>query len=181
MSNVVNIQRDSFWTTLKDTDEVAFSTESLISGGSLKVNGDSTVYDDKISVRPAHDTVPVVTAGTSWEAIGGYLSPGYDDNTPYRVKLNMNSVNFVGGIAVGYAPASITGTDDVIDPVAVFHVQNNFDEVLMLPHLESGDTYYGRAICFAFFITYNTGAYGSGALSVQKLSVKPPTMLLSTS
>ena len=171
--SIVNIDRDGFWSTLHAADEIAFSTEGLISAGSIKLNSDGTVYDEYGTARADHDTVPTVTAA-NWRAVGCLMTPPQDETVPYRVKVNANSTNFVAHLGIGYAPASPTGSDDVISDVAVFHVQNELDGLFMIPALDSGHADYGKALAFCYIITYNTGAYGVGGISVQRLGTAPP-------
>ena len=174
MTTLTNLDRDCFHTTLKDTDELSFSTQSLISGGSVLLNSTGSVNDVFGSARSDHTTIPAVTAG-NWRAIGVLMEEPLQDRVPYRVKLYTNSASGIVHLGIGYAPSSPTGSDDTIDPVAQFSVTNNYlDEIFLIPALDSGDGDYGKALAFCGMITYNTADYCQVSLSVQKLDVGFP-------
>ena len=111
------------------------------------------------------------------------MSQPFKDRTAYRVKAYaktlMPTTNFA--LAIGYAPASITGTDDVITPCTIYPFGYVIDDVIQIPALPDGDPLEDRALGFAILCGEATGQLVYGSISVQKLSVRPPTMALSVS
>ena len=110
-----------------------------------------------------------------------YIDPPVGDRVPYRVKAHASgadsAVSFM--IAVGYAPASITGTDDIISEPLYLPFHKSIDQLIVVEEEESGDTYEGRALCFAVIAQADNagiGDYIRAHISVQNMAVKPPTM-----
>ena len=174
MTNLVNLDRDGFFTTLKTADELSWSTGVAV-GDTINCNSSGTVNAIYGSARSDKSVAPSITAG-QWEAIGVLMEPPKDDMVPYRLKAYTNTAYNVLEIGIGYAPSSPTGSDDAITPLAVFPMTHNcFDEIFMIPALDSGDGDYGKAICFLGAVTFNTGSTPANfALSVQRLATAPP-------
>lgn len=170
--SIVNTDRDFFATTLKDTDELGLGTVTLVSTNSVTVNANATVYDGNASCRFDKTSAPTIAAN-SWAGIASYIRPPDVEAVPYRVKAYGNPTYQILAVGIGYCPASPTGTNDVIDPVAVFPFETKFDELFMIPSLDSADPYYGRSLAFCLICYYSAG-FLSGGLSVQNLSTVPP-------
>jgi hypothetical protein len=174
VSSPVNITRDGLWCTLVDADEIAWSTELAISpNGHLNVNGDGSVHDDVLRVRPQRGAVPSITAA-NWRAVGGMLPAPENEPAAYRVKTAMNHVNQVLHLGIGYAPASPTGSDDLVEELAVFPLLHNENNLFMIEPLDSSHALYGRALYFALIISSNTSYFTFGGMSVQRLSTRAP-------
>ena len=177
--SIVNLKRDGFWTTLKSTDEVAVATERQVNTETLYMSGDATVYDEFISARFQHTVAPTISAN-HFTSIGGYIRQPESETVPYRVKACANPTYQICAVGIGYAPATPTGTDDEIDPVAIFPFEDCFDELFMIPALDSGDSLYGRSLAFALICYYSAG-FLSGGISVQRLATAPPQFSQSVS
>ena len=83
-------------------------------------------------------------------------------------------------LVVGYAPASPTGSDDVIDqPYFIPFNQGEFDDVIIVPKLLDADPNFGRALYIGVVFCPGTTVSSLpaiGHISVQNLGIKPPTM-----
>lgn len=179
----VNLQRDGIWTNPDNSANVAWSTASLLTATTFNVNAATGVNTDKGQVHSDHSAT-VTVAANSQRAIGTYIQQPVGDNVPYRVlasgsvkDLSRDSTHFA--IAVGYAPASITGSDDAIAEPYFIPFNGMFDGLLMIPALPDGDPLEDRALCFALAIQAGTAITTlniNGQLSVQRLGTKPPTM-----
>lgn len=183
MSSPKNIQRDGHWTEPKTANDTTWAADELIANTTAKVNGPSAVSVDKANVHGDNVNTYSIAANEQ-RCIGVFIQEPDGDNTPYRVKA---SANVVGqsqddtdmAILVGYAPASITGTDDVIEDVYYIPFYGEFDDLIVVPTLVSGDPFYDRALCFGIAIQSEAGITTKrllGHLSVQRLATKPPTM-----
>lgn len=170
MSNITNIQRDGNWCDPHAT-EITWSSDIAV-GANLQINADSTVYDAKAFATAAKTTISVATG---WRGIGCYVKAPVADTVPYRVKGFYISSQLVCAIGVGYGPASPTGTDDVITPVRIIPIPaGHFDELIMVPALDSSHADYGKPLAICMALTYATGGYGHAHLSVQRLATTPP-------
>ena len=175
MSNLTNIQRDAFWSTLKEADELSWGSDRLIASQTMYINADATIYDDIGKARNDHTSVLVIAAG-SYRGFGLFMQQTGDDDTPYRVKMYSNTANFIAHLGIGYGPASPTGTDDEISEIAFFTpIYGAIDDIFILPKLDSGDTYYARPVAFGVFASFNGGIVPHCGLSVQRLATTPPT------
>lgn len=180
---IVNLRRDGFFHDIYDTGKSSFSAALAGSVKALTVNaGDLTVYDTFASLR-VDRTAGVTCAAASWRGAGCFISQPGADMTPYRVKAYARTLipttNFA--IIVGYAPATITGSDDALAENIVIPFDTSFDQLLMIPKLPEGDTYEDRALAFGILIGECTSQLVQAHLSVQKLSVSPPAFAQSVS
>lgn len=183
--NLTNIRRDGLFTTIYDTAKSPVSTAVAATVKALKASsGDQTVYDTSAQLR-IDRTVGVTVAAASYSGACCFMSQPFSDLTPYRIKGYARFVvpdNDRFALFIGYAPATITGTDDSIAENIVLPIVNGeFDEIVHIPKLPSGDTYEDRALAFGILVGACTSQVVLGALSVQKLSVNPPAFAMSVS
>ena len=178
----VNIQRDGNWVKPETASNVAWSSQSALANTTFLMSGPTAVNVDKGTVQAAEGTY-TVSAGNQ-EAIGVFMQAPVSDNTPYRVQASGRVLGFKDydegwAIGIGYAPASITGSDDSIEDPMYIPFHRSFDGLIMVPALESGDTFYGRALAIALVNQAGlamSSLHIKGNLSVQNLAVKAPTM-----
>ena len=177
-----NLQRDGIWIQPKTADELTWSNASAINAATYSANAKTTLHSDKAQ---AFTRAAMTIAADEVELIGVYFAAPPDDNIPFRVHADMVIVGQSGTlnngvIVVGYGPASPTGTNDAIDePYIIPFDQNRFDDVIMLPALDSGDGNYGRPVFFGVGTVSSqavSGLYCVAHISVQNLGVNPPTM-----
>lgn len=168
--SLTNINRDPFWIKdIRDSVVTPWSTE-----GTGKMNSDGNVNDRIGYVRSSGASVISATQ----QGVGTYMRPPTNDYTPYRVKVYVpNSTGIF--LVIGYAPATITGIDDIVSNQNLYNIRENLDEIIMLPPHEDGHPFKDRPICFG------VAAYQSGIsnvrMSVQNLSVAPPPIALGVS
>lgn len=177
-----NVQRDFI---LFDPDQTGLNpnsaTETLLTTDALNIMADPSVYDDVAEAVVAPGSQLTISANSK-KAMGCYIYQPVADRVPYRIKAHMAlaASGFRLAIAIGYAPASPTGSDDAISSARYIPFTGEFDDLILVPAQGSGDTYFGRALAVAIvWITSGTGittAYFDGHLSVQRLATKPPTM-----
>ncbi len=179
MGSPKNIQRDGIWIEPEGT-AIAWSTAFSVSGAAI-YNSSAVVFTDQASV--ASTSGAVTTTVNQMVAVGINISKIGTDNIPYRVKASVaafgassNDVNAL--IIVGYAIASPTGSDDIINNPYFIPFQGSIDELILVPPPISG-ALADRALVIALAVTGDSGLSSKpvlGALSVQNLGVKPPTM-----
>lgn len=179
----VNIQRDGLWIEPNASNLQAWSTELAITNSVCWVSGPTSVHVDKANVQSDHTATVSVAVGNE-RCIGVHMQQPVADNTPYRIKASISSpsekdYDVQGSIVVGFSPASITGSDDIMSAPYYIPFHNTIDEMIMVPALDSGDPNYGRSLCIAVAIqpavAYTTQVV-LAQLSVQNLAVKAPTM-----
>jgi hypothetical protein len=156
--NLKNISRDSYW-----IDDVS-SVKAWSTSGLGYTNSDGVVHDEVASIKSNGPS-------TALNMVGIFMNYNDSDNCPYRVKAYVPVTDNLY-LFVGYGPASITGTNDLIPEYRQFHLIGEMDEIFMMPKLESSDTYYQRPVFFG--IHTDTGSQVHVNLSVQKLDVSPP-------
>lgn len=177
-----NIQRDGTWTVPKTSLDEAFAAEVALNLTLYKTSGPAAVAVDQASVQSQANILTVITIANR-RSLGIFMTAPEGDNVPFRIKagahapgLDIHEVNFA--IVIGYGPASITGSNDIIEDVYYLPFRDTFDDLVMVPALVSGDTYFGRALSIS--IAAQAGAavnnHIAAYLSVQNLGVKPPTM-----
>ena len=182
MSAAKNIQRDGYWIQPKTADELTWPNASAINASTFSANAKVTLHSD--SAQAMCRAAMTVNSG-ELETVGVYFAAPPDDNIPFRVKADLNVVGQSGtfnnqAIVIGYGPAAPTGLNDTIDePYLIPFDQQRFDDVIMLPALDSGDPNYGRPVFFG--VAHCAGQNVSGlfcvaSISVQNLGVNPPTM-----
>jgi len=176
--SIVNIQRD-FTLTVPGQTAIALPA-GAINTDPLPVNADPVVYDDIASLNLVNGGV-ISLAADYVSGAACYLLAPLGDRTPYRVKASVaiTDTDTKRFIVVGYAPASITGTSDLIaDPVYIPFI-GQFDDLLLVPAVEELDPNYGRALAVGIVVYAGaqlTNESVQGHLSVQRLGTKPPTM-----
>lgn len=179
MSAPKNIQRDGWYLDPNGT-EYSFPTAVSIAGSPV-MSGPSAAAVDY--AEAANNAVSGVTIGADKEsAIGVLMDPPSVDRVPYRIKASVEIPN-VGDpktfICIGYAPASPTGSGDVITGARYIHFTEDFDDLVIVEPEKEGETYYGRALVIALLLRAEnafTDKKVVARLSVQSLAVKPPTM-----
>lgn len=178
--SIVNLQRDAIFANLDTTDIVGYSADSLLSLDTFLSNSNAVVYDDFWSAS-ADSTVVTSVASLQRKGMGLNLRQPVGDRTPYRVKAYVGDVGVVNtfALAIGYPPAVITGTDDIISEMVTLPFTSKFDEMIIVEALPDGDPLIDRAIHFAIVVNAPAGGiagYFAALLSVQNLGMKPPTM-----
>lgn len=160
--NLSNIDRDCFWlTSLLTADKIGWSSNTA-----GLVNSDGVVHTDVATLRSTG-----ATSGTGTQAVGVFMSPPLEDNVPYRVKLHAPADDALF-LLLGYAPGTITGTDDALSHYWYMPVEYDLDEVIMLPAHDPGDSLYNRPYCFG--VACQSTVVAEIAMSVQKLDIAPP-------
>jgi hypothetical protein len=181
--SINNLDRDGLFTNLEDTNESTWSSTFVTTGSSFTINAGDASVQSTYAMAKADKTTGVTVAAASWKGIGCYITQPGQDMTPYRVKAYAKSLstltNFMLG--VGYAPLSITGTDDVITPCTLIPFGYAIDEVIMVPSLPDGDPLEDRALAFGILLGEASGQLVYAHLSVQRLSVAPPQYARSVS
>ena len=179
----INVQRDGFWIEPKTADELSWPTATAVTAATYKANAKTAVHVDKAQAFARSD---MTLSADQIELIGIYMTPPVGDNVPFRVKASMGQL--IGGaaahtqcIVVGYGPASLTGSDDEIDEPYIIPFLHGvgFDELVIVPALDSGDGNYGNPLFFGVgFLagSAQAGIWTTACISVQNLGVKPPTM-----
>ena len=127
-----------------------------------------------------------ITAGT-WYGSGLLMSFPVVDATPYRVKVHALAANSDMMVVVGYAPVAPSGSGDLITKPVFFPLTDSqnanakFDEVLLMPGLESGDPDFGKPLAFGVVISPYSTVYPTWHISVQNLAKTAPTFAASMS
>lgn len=184
--NITNLQRDSIHTELLSANQKAWSAESLIAGDSFLMNSSGVVNQVTGQVQSSHNSKYTISAD-SIRGVGVFMQPpSKEDATPYRVIAQASSITsgLLFAIAVGFAPASITGSDDIIKEPSYFPFSGRFDGVIMVPKVPAGDTYIDRPIAIAVVAADGSAGptqYIMAHLSAQNLAVAPPAFAQSTS
>ena len=117
-----------------------------------------------------------------WHASGVLMSQPVVDDTPYRVKAYVAGVATRIHIIVGYAPAAPTGVNDAITNVVPYPAaeysdvgrEGVFDEVILMPGLQSGHPDFGKPIAFGVAISTLATSHVAFNISVQNLAKTAP-------
>ena len=181
MSSPKNIQRDGTYVIPKTTDQLTWPASSDPMADTVTVNAKAAVHSD---FAEAHARSAVTIAVDQMEIIGVYIEEPRDDRVPYRIKasalISGQTFTLSGAcIVIGYAPASPTGAGDTIDEPVMLPFRDNFDDLVIVENLASGDPNYDRALFIGVGIIAETAVTALNAfanISVQRLAVKPPTM-----
>ncbi len=181
MSAPKNIQRDGTYIN-PDSARLAFGTSDAVTIQALKINAPTAVAVD-INFTQSGVGLETIASGEK-AGIGCYINQPIGDRVPYRIKASIEVAteqryNTKGIIAIGFAPAAITGVDDVIAEPTYIPFDGTFDDLIIVEAQLGGDTYFGRALAVAIVIepveTITTLPIRAN-ISVQNLGVKPPTM-----
>ena len=179
-----NIQRDGYWVNPKTSSDIGWSNDTALTSTAPVANLLTTKQTAKACVQS--NATAVTQAIDTQKIIGVLMQEPIADNTPYRIQAGACVVgqshtidNFA--IVIGYAPASPTGTNDTIEDPFYIPFRHSFDGMVIVPHLESGDTYFGRALFVgiahqAGLAISPTALHIKASLSVQRLGTTPPTM-----
>lgn len=185
MSSPKNIQRDGIYIEPKTADEINWPTAVALNSAAFQANAKTAIHTD---YAQAFTRAAATANADEIELIGVYFQePGgtYGERVPYRVIADMVHVGQSGTIdnacvVIGYGPASPTGANDLIDePYIIPFNQSRFDDLIIVPPLDSGDSNYGNPLFFGVgFMTSNAiaGLTTPAHISVQCLGIKPPTM-----
>lgn len=173
--NIINLDRDSFWTNLKTTADVTVGTVfAPLPSGNAIINADPTVYDD-VAKAKLSTSAAITVAAASYAAIGCYLKPPTVDTVPYRIKGYAHGLQSPSCIAIiGYGPSSPTGSGDTITPCVFIPFDDYIDEIVMIPALDSTDPDYGKPIAFGIGIGQCTSDVVFAHLSAQRMATTPP-------
>lgn len=187
MSAPKNIQRDAIWTKPETASDLGWPLDTLVTATNAVANADPTVYTDVANAHTGANLISITASNK--QTIGCYLKAPEGDNTPYRVKAfstiyNSDKDQFRTMITIGYGPAAITGSGDTIEDIYEIPFISGIDELIMVPALSSGDTYFGRALFIGVTVAADstiTTKVASTCISVQNLAVAPPSMIYSVS
>lgn len=183
MGSAKNIQRDAIWINPDSSDDRGWSNNSLLSAQQFLCSGDPTVKYDYACVQ-TNPVVQVSVTVANQKAVGVFMQQPIGDNTPYRIHAACNvsgvaRTNTNTCIGIGYGPATLTGASDTIVDPYYLPFYETFDGLVMIPSLPAGDPLEDRALCFAICLRGGfaiQSEYVTAHISVQRLSVKPPTM-----
>lgn len=183
MSHLNNLQRDQLHVKKEVLAYTPVPTSAGIGLGQIPINASpevepSTGVVQMIALAPTH-------ANGNWAGAGVYLDPPASDDTPYRVKGRIrcsNAAAYEVFVVVGYAPATITGSGDTVTVAISVPVNGEFDEVVLMPKLNSGDANFERPLAFVMAVGQASGTEKfDGYMSVQKLSTASPQYASSVS
>jgi len=165
MTNIVNFERDMFWTS--DIVRSAVLTSGF-TGAVASVGANAAVGQ---RVNGFQSVNFGISASGSFSASGALILPAVDgDITPYRFIGAGPSVELSPCYwAYGYYDAGSVGG------CVIFDCGDQCDRVVAVTPLDSGDPLYGRPLCF--FGAIFGGSISSGNIlsgSVQRLVSKPP-------
>lgn len=176
----VNLQRDSMF---RNTEEAAIQ----FGGGDLfnettkiRTNADPTVYDDYAKVRSSRAQV-FSLAATLVYTLGLYLRPPEAGLSPYRIKAYVGCDDPVVKfhIVMGFAPTTITGSNDDIDVYETLNFQDHFDDLIMLPQEAIGT--HSQFIGIMIKGETSGSVIVNASLSAQRLATSPPQFSQSVS
>lgn len=179
---ILNVQRDGLYIDPSDDLKLAWSATQTSYQALTSVKLAGTVPVDYAAVE-VDDAAYTLNANQK-TGIGVMIQQPLGDRTPYRVKAHVHTPGNQGqryAILVGYAPASPITGDNTVAAQTILPFDQKFDDLIMVENEADGDTFDGRAMVFAIVMYNPTGSSLSnsvsyGALSVQNLGVKPPTM-----
>ena len=179
MSSPKNIQRDCIFVQPLSSALLGWSTAQAMTTATALMNSDGSTHVDFASAQSTHTATLSMTAGAI-QAIGVLMQPPEGDRVPYRIKAHFEEVTLAtrSFIMIGYGPASPDGDDDAIDEPVFLPFKEKFDDTVIVETLDSGDGNYGRVLAIgiaAYALSTSTFSL-HGHISVQNLSVKPPTM-----
>jgi hypothetical protein len=155
--NLKNISRDSFWIkSMAQADRIGFSTDNV-----------NITFNSSGTVNAVSEGIVTVgnSSGSNKRGVGIMMDPPTEEIVPYRVKVRTGEA---AQLAIGYAPVTPSGTDDLITEPLVIKFSGYLDEIFMIPYNSS---YPGRALVFAIIAEAQTLYYCG--MSVQKLDVVP--------
>ena len=167
MSSLTNIDRDSLWYT-----NLLVTARQSWPATDFRYNSDGAVYDHIASVKSA--TGALTTGVGVYRSIGVNMKAPIEEYTPYRVKARLPTGR-KGVIVIGYAQATITGTEDLISEVQSIPFHEKFDEIININYVDSTSTYYGRPIAITVSAEEVATESVWAFMSVQNLGVAPPS------
>lgn len=181
---IVNVHRDALRVDLdQSVEQKTWSSDVANTTSTIVANCPTAVMVDWNRVQ-SDDNAAYSIAANNKKAIGCYIQQPQGDRTPYRVKAYAHAAS--GGIeflvAVGYAPGTITGSDDTISEVVYLPFDHKFDDLIMVENEPEGDTYANRPLFFGIVAQSPSGGAGDylrAALSVQNLGISAPTIQVS--
>jgi len=166
MSNIVNFDRDMFWTGFVNATFVsgAFGADPLDVGSSSDV-GQRVSGVNVLPVAVTQSAGNVMSAGCL------ILPPPDGDAVPYRVRGYAT-----GGLDTlwrfGYRTAGL-GVEEA-NQCTLIGAGPCIDTVVLINPLDSGDTHYGDPLIFFGSVAREAAADVAMSLSVQRLIAKPP-------
>ena len=175
----VNIQRDGWYCNLKTSDNIPFGTPYSHTNTTPGVNTDGLVHDDYFSASSDYTATNTMAAG--WMAtFGGFIAPPLGDRQPYRVHASILipvDGDAMGCITLGWGPATITGTNDLISQpkqLAFYVSANSMFVCELAPTVEEGrPLFVGVSVAATKQLT---DATIQAHVSCQNLGLRPPTM-----
>jgi len=168
MTNLVNFERDMFWTDAAAS--VGFLNSDL-AFASIGVNNAGTVGQRHSVVQ---GTATNFAAGTGVQAasVGCLILPPPDgDNVPYRFKGAV--VDRVGNPVVWSFGYLAGGVGTGVEQSRVVACGSVCDEIVVVRPLDSADPNYGDPLCFYGSVLRVAASDVKGGLSVQRLIAKP--------
>lgn len=168
--SLTNVNRDSFHLTLNQSEIAWSGNGSGFFNSSGNVN-DSKAYASSFSVSNIANT----------SAFGVFMKAPLEERQPFRVKAKIRSDDINNTfLIIGYAPASITGTDDVLTKIKYFPSSSGeIDEIFMIEPVDSLDPNYLRPIGFGIVSLQNVTNYAH--ISVQNMGISPPAFSMGVS
>lgn len=168
--NLINLQRDMTHIPTKNPTALTYGT-STVQGTTVIVNADPTVNTDVGFARV--NNASVNNGAGFWQGMGVYMDPARVDSEPYRVKAFLSDLFTEKFVFVGIGPAAPTGGNDVINNCVVFPANKDFDDILLMYSLDSGDADFGKPLCFG--VAYGEGvATPHATISVQRMARSTP-------
>ena len=190
MSNTHNLQRDQFHTDPDVSWQTVSPNYGPIANRTVRMANNQVVYQTEAFAHHSY-TTSTGFGLSQWRAAGLYMTGPVGDATPYRIKGYANGFKSDLYVVIGYAPSTITGNDWLLQtiafPIAPYDANGSssgeFDEVIRLPGLADGDTYFGRALGIGIAQATSNGTVTqlAYALSVQNMSRTPPQYSTSAS
>lgn len=178
--SINNVQRDGFWLD-PNQDRGTVSSNYPESQSNVIFNNPGLVFTDFGTNVLDHTVSQTITTAV---AFGIIMAPPYGDNWPFRIKAGVNvqgvdSSQLSANLCVGYVTTAPTGSDDTMVKTRKIPFPGVGETMMMVTPQLQGDTYYGDPIAFAIEVQSTatiSNASVMGAISVQNMGIKPPTM-----
>lgn len=173
MTNLTNLQRDMLHTSPETDQRCSFPPGVTIGSNTINNSASDPAVKQSIGYAISLGQTTNVSAG-QWTGIGCYMTPPEFDAECYRVKAYAEK-----GVDMyvfwGFAPASPTGTEDLIDEVQAIPMLNGqIDEVIRFEPPDQSGQYAGRPVCIGIAAGENATGRIGGHITVQRLSTASP-------
>lgn len=168
--NLTNLKRDGFWMPSDWSSERTANNLLASLPTACTVDASEPIEDVAAAGHVINHAFGSSGGLASWGV--KMIAPQIETN-PYRVKAyctQNDTLTEIPFFFVGYNPDSGNG---VLDPIIFPMHEGIFDDVLMIPYVESGAN-AGRALCFGIVAQAASTAAMNAVLSVQRLVVASP-------